>query len=157
MEVLQNSRKFRVGTRCCTRTRTRTRVFLQGLPVPRVLCHGRTELTQVPGTGMNVVQNLQQFRARVTLRVWFCAYPTEHNIVTNRNSGDGYESLTELTEVPGRLVYECSCISNRTRTRVFLQGHIPVPRALCHGLTALTEVPGTGMNVVQNLQNFRYG
>ena len=33
-------------------------------PVPRVFVHGRTELTEVPGTGMNVVQNLQKFRVQ---------------------------------------------------------------------------------------------
>lgn len=35
------------------------------VPVPRVLWHGHTELTQVPGTGMNVIQNSQKFRVRV--------------------------------------------------------------------------------------------
>ena len=37
---------------CCTRTRTRTRTlnFQKGIPVPRVLCHGGTELTEVPDT-----------------------------------------------------------------------------------------------------------
>ena len=53
MGVLQNFQKFRV-----------------------LLWHGRTELTEVPSTGMNVLQNQQKF-------------------------GYGYESLTELTEVSG--------------------------------------------------------
>ena len=30
----------------------------------RVLWHGRTELTEVPGTGMNVMLNSQKFRVR---------------------------------------------------------------------------------------------
>ena len=33
--------------------------FYEGIPVPRVLCHGRTELTEVPGRGINVLDNLQ--------------------------------------------------------------------------------------------------
>ena len=32
--------------------------FFKGIPVPRVLCHGRTELAQAPGTGINVIHNL---------------------------------------------------------------------------------------------------
>ena len=33
---------------------------------PRYYCEtGRTELTEVPGTGMKVVQNIQKFRVRV--------------------------------------------------------------------------------------------
>ena len=75
--------------------------FYKGIPVPRRLCHGRTELTEVPGTGMNVVeltqipgagmnvQKLHNFRVRVWMSgriyrrfgtgntrqntlVWFC-------------------------------------------------------------------------------------
>ena len=53
-------------------------------PYPGYLWHERTELTEVPGTGMNVVQN---FVARANR-----AY---------RKSGYGYECRTELTEVPG--------------------------------------------------------
>ena len=45
--------------------------FYKVIPVPRVLCHGRRELAEVPGTGMNVVQTLQKFRVRVMPRVWF--------------------------------------------------------------------------------------
>ena len=53
-------------------------------PYPGYCGTGRTELTEVPGTGMNVVQN---FVARANR-----AY---------RKSGYGYECRTELTEVPG--------------------------------------------------------
>ena len=35
-----------------------TSYFHKGIPVPRVLCHGRTELTEVPGTG-----NTREIRA----------------------------------------------------------------------------------------------
>ena len=45
-------------------------------PYPGCCGTGCTELTEVPGTGMNVLQNEQKF-------------------------GYGYESLTELPEVPG--------------------------------------------------------
>ena len=34
-------------------------------PYPGYCGHGRTELIEVPGTGMNVVQNFQKFRVRV--------------------------------------------------------------------------------------------
>ena len=61
-EVVHNSQKFRAGTK-------------HAVPVPRVLWHGRTEpkssghrykcrteLPQVPGTGMNVLQKLQKLQ-----------------------------------------------------------------------------------------------
>ena len=38
---------------------------LQNLQKFRVLWHGRTDLTEVPGTGMNVVQDSQKFFVRV--------------------------------------------------------------------------------------------
>ena len=77
MEVLKNSQKF------------------------RVLRHGRTELTEVPGaykicgtrTPVIVargVENSQKFRVRV-----LTCYRT------HRSSEYGYESLTELAEDPG--------------------------------------------------------
>ena len=58
------------------------------VPVPRVLWHGRTELTKVSGTCMNVVQN----SARVTGTYGF--------------------GSTELTEVP--VIY---CVEDRTHRR----------------------------------------
>ena len=81
----------------------------------RVLCHGRTELTEVPGgygrrctrtLGIVAwgVQNPQRFRVRVRMR-----YIINRNSVTgmkvlhitSRSFGYGYECPTELTEVPG--------------------------------------------------------
>ena len=69
--------------KCCTRT-------------PVILWHGRTELTKLPGTGINVQNSrssghgcecrteLADFPVRVIPgkipRVWFCTYPTEHNV-----------------------------------------------------------------------------
>ena len=61
----------------------------------------RTDVTEVQGTGMKVVHNLQKFRARVIPRVWLCTSPTEHNVFTCRSSGYGYGSLTKFTGVPG--------------------------------------------------------
>ena len=72
-----------------------------------------TELTEVPGTGMEVLQNPQKFRVRYGIR-------------------------TELTEIPGRY------------TNV-----VPVPRVLWHRRAELTELSGMGMNVVQHSQRFR--
>ena len=37
----------------------------KGIPVPRVLCHNLTEVTEVPGKGRGILQNLQNFRVRV--------------------------------------------------------------------------------------------
>ena len=80
--------------------------FCKGKPVPRVLCHGRTELKQVPGTGIRTsyVQNLHKFRVRVTpgygsvrtlqnttfslnrslygTLTELCTYSTDHNLFT---------------------------------------------------------------------------
>lgn len=50
MEVLKNSHKFRVGKRM---------LYLYSYP-HQVLSHGRTEHTNVRGTGVNVLQDLQQ-------------------------------------------------------------------------------------------------
>ena len=36
--------------------------FYKGIPVPRILCHGRTKLKKVSGTGMNLLQNPQKFQ-----------------------------------------------------------------------------------------------
>ena len=56
MGVLQNLEMFRVllGMKA-----------LQNFQKFWVLCHGRTELAEVPGTGNSVIQNLQMFRVRV--------------------------------------------------------------------------------------------
>ena len=151
---VQNSQKFRAGTK-------------NAVPVPRVLWRGAyrthrssgygyegpTELTEVPGTGMKVLQNSRKFwvlwhgRTELTevpgkyknavplpLVLWPRAYRTY------RSSGYGYECHTELTEVPGTGM---KVLQNFQKFRV-----------LWHGRTDLTEVPGTGMNVVQDSQKF---
>ena len=86
----------------------------KGIPVPRVLCHSLTEVTEVPGNGMGILENLQKFRVGV-----------RKCYRTHRSSGQVQELL------------------------------YPYPRYLWHGRTELPKVPGTGMNVVQNLQKFR--
>ena len=53
-EVLQNSQKFRVLWH------GRKELYIcykNGIPYPGYLWHWRTELPEVPGTGMNVLQN----------------------------------------------------------------------------------------------------
>ena len=70
--------------------------------------------------------------------------------ITHRSSGYGYESLTELAEVPG--IVARAYITYRSSGQY--KNAVPVTRVLWHGRTDLTEVTGTGMNVVQNSQKF---
>ena len=57
---------FRVRVRESYRThRSSGRVQKMLYPYPGYCGTGRTELTEVPGTGMNVIQNSQKFRVRV--------------------------------------------------------------------------------------------
>ena len=65
MKVLQNFQKFRVLWHGRTELTEVPGRYKNAVPVPRVLWHGRTDLTEVPGTGMNVVQNSQKFFVRV--------------------------------------------------------------------------------------------
>ena len=90
MAVLQNFQKFRVRVWVCYRTSRsfgycgggiqNSQKFRAGtkhaVPVPRILWHGSCR-THKNCTGLKVVQNFQKFRVR------------------------GYESLTEVPEVPG--------------------------------------------------------
>ena len=77
MEVLQNSQQFRVGTRTLyLYPYPHPGIFTRPYPYPGHLPTG-ADLTEVAGTGMNVVHNLQNFRVRVIPRVWFCTYHTE--------------------------------------------------------------------------------
>ena len=65
MKVLQNFQKFRVLWHGRTEFTEVPGRYKNAVPVPRVLWHGRTDLTEAPGTGMNVVQNSQKFFVRV--------------------------------------------------------------------------------------------
>ena len=56
----------------------------------RVFCRGRIELTEVSGTGMDVVPNLPKCR----VRVWM-------SYRTYQSFGYGYGCRTELTKVSG--------------------------------------------------------
>ena len=95
MNVIQNSKKFRVRVREYYRTHRssgycgtgvqnsqKSRAGIKMLyPYLGYCGHRRTE---VPGTGMNVLQNLHKFfvgkyPGKIP-RVWFCTYPTEHNL-----------------------------------------------------------------------------
>ena len=58
-EVSQNSQKFRVGARMLyPYPHPQPGIFKRVYPYLGYCGHGRTELTQVQGTRMNVVQNL---------------------------------------------------------------------------------------------------
>ena len=99
----------------------------KGILVPRVLCHSLTEVPEVPAKGMGILQNLQKFRVRVRT-----CYRT------HRNSG-----------------YCGTGVQNSQKFRAGIKMLYPYPGYLWHGRTELTEVPGTGINVVQNLQKYR--
>ena len=87
------------------------------------------ELTEVPGTGTEVLQNSQKFRV-----LW--------------------HGRTELTEVAGRYKNAVPV------SRVFVERAYRSYRSSGYGYecrTELIEVPGRGMNVLQNLQKFFVG
>ena len=65
MKVLQNLQRIRVLWHGRTELTEVPGKSNNAVPVPRVLLHGRTGLTEVPGTGMNVVQDSQKFIVRV--------------------------------------------------------------------------------------------
>ena len=95
------------------------------------------------------------------MRVW-------ESYRTSRTFGYGYESVTELPEVPG-IVTRGVQTSQKFRVRVCMSYR--TNRSSGSGMKVLTElqevpgivaranrtyrVPGTGMNVLQNLQKFR--
>ena len=88
----------------------------EGLPVPRVWCNSsQTELTEVPGTGMEVLPNSQKFWVHRT--VW-------KSYGTHRSSGFWG--------------YEC-CIRTRTPTRVSLKGYIRTPGICATGVQNLQK------------------
>ena len=116
----------------------------EGIPVPRVLYHSLTRVTEFPGKGMmRILQNFKKFRVRVRM-----------SYRSSRNSG-----------------YYGTGVSNSQKFRAGTKHAVPVPRVLwprayrtfrssrygyeCR--TELLEVPGTGMNALQNLQKFFVG
>ena len=78
--------------------------------------------------------------SRVRVLVW-------KSYRTSRSFGYGYESVTELPEVPGIVAraYRTHRSSGRAR-----KVRYPYPGYCGTGCTELTEVPGTGMNVLPN-------
>ena len=99
---------------CCTRT-------------PGTVARGRTELTEVPRTGMNVKQNSQIFRVRV-----------RKSHITSRRSGycgTGVQNLQNF-RAGEKMLYSYPGYCG-TGVQIYLD---------------LTEVPGTGMNVVDSSQ-----
>ena len=78
MGILQNTQKFHVRYGSVFTELTEvpgivaqaselTYVIKMIYPYPGYLWHWRAELPEVPGTGMNVVQNFQKFRVRVQM------------------------------------------------------------------------------------------
>ena len=63
--IVQNSLKFRVRYGSLAELAEVLDRYTNVVPAPRVLWHGRTELTENSGTGMKVVHNSHQFRAWV--------------------------------------------------------------------------------------------
>ena len=59
-----------------------------------------TELTEVSGTGMDVLQNSQKLRAGTKMLYPYPGY-VARAYRAYRSSGYGYECRTDLTEVPG--------------------------------------------------------
>ena len=92
-----------------------------------------TEVTEVPGTGMEILRNLHKFRVEV-----------RKCYRTHRCSRYLWHWRTELTEVPG--MYQ-----NAVRVpRIFVARAYRTYRSSVYGYecpTELTEVPGTGMNI----------
>ena len=112
------------------------------IPVPEVLCHSLTELKEVPGKGMGFLQS-------------------------SRSSGCWYGSFTELPEVPGIVAraFRTHRSSERykkavPRTPSTVATGVQNSRSSGYGhecRTELPEVPGTGMNVLHNLQKLFVG
>ena len=79
-----------------------------------------------------------------------CGY--EYRTETHRGSRYGYINHTELTEV--RALWRGRTEATEVPGRY--QNVVRVPRILCLERTDLTELQGTRMNIVQDLQQFRY-
>ena len=114
-------------------------------PYPGYCATGLTELTEVSGTGMNVLISYR----------------------TYRSFGYGYERLTNFQKFQLRVLksYETSrtsgyCgtgVQNFQKFRAGINMLSPYPGSLWHRRTELPELPGTGMSVLQKLQKFIVG
>ena len=83
-------------------------------------CASLAELTEVPGKGMRFLQNFHNFRVRV-----------RKCYRTHRSSGC------------------CGTSVQNSQFRAGIKMLYPYPGYCGHGRTEITEVPGTGMNVLQ--------
>ena len=81
--------------------------FNKAVPGTRVFCRGRTELTKVSGTGMDVVPNLPKGRVRAWIRYQ-----------ANQRVGYGYGCRTKLTKVSGTGGID-ACTRTHTRPLAF--------------------------------------
>ena len=105
---------------------------------------------------MPVLQKSHKFR----VRVW-------GSYRTYRSSGYGYGSVTEITDVPGIVARAHRTHTSpgqvqkySTRTPDIVARAYRTYRSSGYeyeGRTELTEGPGTGMNILQNLQEFSVG
>ena len=97
--------------------------------------------------------------------VWFCAYPTEHNLYlpgivprayrAYERSGYGYGSLAQLTEVPGGYT---NVVPVPAPAPGYFHKGIPYPGYCVTGVQNFQKFRvRVRMNVVQNLQKFWYG
>ena len=134
MGVLQNFQKFRVPVWKCS------------------------ELTEVPGIVARAYRT-HKFRAGTKHVVPVPRVLWDGSYRTHRNSGYGYESLTELPEVWGtgmKVLHNFLLWHGCANLQKFRAGmKMPYLGYLWHWRTELTEVPGTGMNILQNFQKFR--
>ena len=64
-EVLESSQKLRVLWHGRTELTEVPGSYENAVPVPRVFWHGSAEVTDAAGTGINVIQNLERFRVPV--------------------------------------------------------------------------------------------
>ena len=130
-ESHRTSRRFGYGYRSVTELTEVPGIVERAYRTHRSSGRGKTCCTSTLGIVARVVQNSQKFR----VRVW-------NSYKTSRRSRYGYESLTELPEVKG--------IVARAYRTYRSSGQVWKCCTRTPG-----KVPGTGMNVLQNLQKFR--
>ena len=113
------------------------------LPVPRVLCHSLTGITEVPGKGMRILQSLKMFRVRV--RTSYRTYRSSGYCGTGAQNSQKFRAGTKHAVPVPRVLWPRAYRTSRTSGYGY---------ECC---TELPELPGTGMHVLQNLQKFSVG
>ena len=136
-------------------------IFFNGIPVPRVLCHGHAELTESAGYGYECRSAYKTARKSDTgstreTKYPGCVFTQQYRTKTlqlTEVSGTGMAVLqnSQKLRLGKYYVYECCTSRTRTRTRArtrtgvfFSPKDIPLPWVLCHVRTA-----------VHNLKKFR--